>query len=132
MNGIPVKFQAYALKNVSGDATDYVKLRDIAYVLNGTGAQFEVGWGSGSISLSTGNSYTVSGGEMDAPFTGDQRYQGGTLKVTVNGQTVPLTAITLIDSKGGGHNYFKLRDLGQALGFDVGWSTETGVTIQTK
>lgn len=31
-----------------------------------------------------------------------------------------------------GNNYFKLRDLGDALGFDVGWTAEQGVFINTE
>ena len=30
-----------------------------------------------------------------------------------------------------GNNYFKLRDLGKALGFNVGWSKEAGVFIES-
>jgi hypothetical protein len=49
----------------------------------------------------------------------------------VNGEAVDMTAITLLDDAGGGYNYFKLRDLGKALGFNVGWSKEAGVFIES-
>ena len=132
VDGIPVKFQTYALKNANGDPTNYVKLRDVAYVLSGTGAQFAVGWNGSGISLTTGKAYTVAGGEMETPFSGDRTYRDGTSSVNIDGRSVPLTAITLTDSSGGAYNYFKHRDLGQALGFDVSWSGETGISIKTK
>lgn len=37
----------------------------------------------------------------------------------------------LLDANGDGTNYIKLRDLGAALGFNVGWSVERGVFIET-
>ena len=38
-----------------------------------------------------------------------------------------MTANTLLDDA----NYFKLRDLGAALGFNVGWSGSQGVFIES-
>lgn len=130
IDGIPVTFRAYALKNSAGNSTNYVRLRDVAYALRNTGARFEVGW-NGAVSIMRGDSYTAAGGEMGEVFSGDQRYQGGATNVTIDGQSAPLTAITLIDAHGGGHNYFKLRDLGQVLGFNVGWTSSRGVYIET-
>lgn len=43
-----------------------------------------------------------------------------TQTVKVDGQAVQLEAIQ-IEYNGGGYTYYKLRDLGQALGFNVGW-----------
>lgn len=130
IDGIPVTFRAYALKNSAGNSTNYVRLRDVAYALRNTGARFEVGW-NGAVSIMRGNTYTAAGGEMGEVFSGGQRYQGGATNVTIDGQSAPLTAITLIDAHGGGHNYFKLRDLGQVLGFNVGWTSTRGVYIET-
>lgn len=44
VDGEAVAFDAYALKDESGNDTNYLKLRDVAHVLNGTAAQFNVGW----------------------------------------------------------------------------------------
>ena len=44
VDGRSVEFQAYALKDANGYDTNYVKLRDVAVVLNGSAARFEVGW----------------------------------------------------------------------------------------
>ena len=45
--------------------------------------------------------------------------------------TLAMTAINLLDDNGGGYNYFKLRDLGIALGFNVSWTAERGVFVET-
>jgi len=114
-----VEFNAYALKDENGNMTNYVKLRDVASVLNGSAAQFQVGW-DGSISITTQQAYTANGSEMVQNFSGDQQYTVNTSPVKVNGQTADMEAITLTDSTGG-YTYFKLRDLGKALGFNVSW-----------
>ncbi len=133
VDGRAVEFQMYALRDAKGNSTNYVKLRDMAYVLNGTRAQFSVGYdnASGSISLTTGTAYQAAGGEMTTPYSGDRNYTGGDQVVKVNGSDTAMTAITLLDDQGGGYNYFKLRDLGAALGFNVGWSVERGVFVET-
>ena len=133
VDGKKVEFQMYALTDASGNGTNYVKLRDMAYVLNGTKAQFSVGYdnASKSISVATGRSYQAGGTEMKTPFSGDRTYTGGTQTVQVDGKAVSMEAITLVDDNGGGYNYFKLRDLGAALGFNVGWSKTQGVLIES-
>lgn len=130
VDGRPVQFQMYALKDANGNLTNYIKLRDMAYILNDTQAQFAVGY-DGTISLTTGQPYAVGGTEMTTPFSGNRGYRGGAQGVKVNGTTVNMTAITLTDANGGDYNYFKLRDLGKALGFNVGYSNASGVFIET-
>ena len=52
-----------------------------------------------------------------------------TATVTVDGRPHDLSAIVLTDDDGAEYTYYKLRDLGQALGFGVSWSAGTGVTV---
>ncbi len=129
VDGKSVEFYAYALKDVNGNDTNYVKLRDVAQILNGSAAQFEVGW-DGSISITTRSAYTSNGSELIQNFAGNQPYTVNTSPVKVNGAAVALEAITLTDATGG-YTYFKLRDLGSALGFNVGYANGTGIFIQT-
>ena len=133
VDGKAVEFQMYALVDENGNGTNYIKLRDMAQVLNGTEAQFSVGYdnASKSISVATGEAYTSTGSEMTTPFSGDRTYTGGSQSIQVDGEATEMTAITLLDDAGGGYNYFKLRDLGKALGFNVGWSKEAGVFIES-
>ncbi len=130
VDGTSVVFQAYALKDANGNDTNYVKLRDVAQVLNGTAAQFEVGW-NGAVNIETGKSYTSTGAEMSTPFTGDRAYSPATAPTSINGQAAALEAIVLLDDDGGAYTYYKLRDLGAALGFTVDWSVEKGIFIET-
>ena len=129
IDGKAVEFAAYALVDENNNLTNYVKLRDIAVAINGTDAQFEVGF-DGSIILTTKTAYSGAA-DTATPFSGDHAYKGGTQTVKVDGKDVAMTAITLYDENGGGYNYFKLRDLGAALGFNVGWSKEQGVFIES-
>lgn len=130
VDGKKVEFQMYALKDAAGNPTNYVKLRDVAHVLNGTKAQFSVGY-DGSISVTTGQPYADAGGEMTTPYFGDRAYRAGSGAVKVNGQSASLESIILTDDAGGDYTYFKLRDLGSALGFKVDWDAERGVIVET-
>ena len=131
VDGKKVEFQMYALKDAAGNPTNYVKLRDVAHVLNGTRAQFSVGY-DGSISVVTGEAYADAGGEMTTPYSGDRAYRTGSGAVKVNGQSASLESIILTDDAGGDYTYFKLRDLGSALGFKVDWSADRGVIVETE
>ncbi|MBQ3496701.1 MAG: leucine-rich repeat protein [Oscillospiraceae bacterium] len=130
IDGKAVELQAYALKDASGNPTNYVKLRDVAHALNGTAAQFEVTW-DGSVGIVTGSSYTPNGSEMHTPFSGDRAYTVPSSATKVDGAAQALAAITLTDDNGGGYTYYQLRDLGRALGFNVGWSAARGIFIET-
>ena len=130
VDGSTVTFQAYALKDANGNDTNYVKLRDVAQVLNGTAVQFEVGW-NGAVNIETGKSYTSNGSEMKTPFSGNRAYSPATAPTNINGAPAALEAIVLLDDSGGAYTYYKLRDLGTALGFRVDWSAEKGIFIET-
>lgn len=114
------------------NGSNYFKLRDIAYVLNGTEKQFAVGWDNASktISLTTNQPYA---GEAPTFFP-DYYYFGigPTAKLTdspilLNGAQKELYAYNIT-----GNNFFKLRDLGQTFDFYVGWDSATqSVTIDT-
>ena len=124
VNGEQVAFDAY---NIGGN--NYFKLRDLAFVLNGTAKQFEVGWDSASktITLTSGRRYTAVGGEMSAKGSGSQSAVPTGSKLLVDGREVSFTAYNI-----GGNNYFKLRDIGQLFDFGVGWDGATRtVTIDT-
>ena len=122
----------YAILDANGNGTNYIKLRDMAHILNGTKAQFSVGYSNQTgITATSGQPYQDTGSEMKTPFSGDRSYSGGGLKVQVNGKSVEMTAISLLDDQGNGYTYFKLRDLGKALGFNVGFSREQGVYIES-
>lgn len=127
-----VPLTAYALKDpTTGYETNYVRVRDIAFWLNDTTAAFDVSW-DGAVNLLPGQNYNMNGTELITPFWGTQQYQFSTAATKVNGTVKQMQAILLKDAHGNGYTYYKLRDLGAALGFHVDWSAEKGVYIETK
>ena len=130
VDGRDVTFQTYALPGANGGETNYVRLRDIASVLNGTNAQFAVDW-DGSVVITPGTAYSANGTEMKTSFSGDRRYQKADAATSIYGSAIPFTAILLTDDQGGGYTYYKLRDLGKVLNFNVGWSNSRGIYIES-
>lgn len=129
VDGKDIEFQCYVLRDENGNDINYIKLRDIASVFIGTSVEFEVGW-NGAVNIETKKSYTPNGSEMSTPFS-DSRIYESAAPTNINGVQADLEAIILRDYKGGSYTYYKLRDLGQALGFNVGWSASKGVFIET-
>ncbi len=129
VDGELVFFRCFALKDANGNLTNYIRVRDLAYILNGTPAQFEVGY-QDIVNLTPGQAYTPTGTEMRSPNGGDQPYTKPQNQTNVGGTLVDLDAILLTDVVGG-YTYYQLRDLGQALDFNVGWSADKGVFIET-
>lgn len=113
INGSPASFDAYSI-----NGNNYFKLRDLAYILNGTNKQFEVTWDNDikAINLLPGESYTPVGGEMAAGSKNSTTAYISNATVFIDGVRVELTAYTI-----SGNNYFKLRDLGKAFDFGVTW-----------
>ena len=106
-----------------------MRLRDLAALLNGTDAEFDVIWSAEKgICIVSANAYEhPNGTEGKIPFTGNQPYKVYLADTDVDGEKVPLTAFQ-ITWDGGGHTYYQLRDLGRALNFNVGWSGTRGYT----
>ncbi len=130
VDGRAVEFQCYALKDAAGNDTNFIKLRDLAQILNGTGARFEVTW-DGAVNIRPGRPYTPNGSELSTPYSGNRAYEAAFAETRVNGRAVALGAILLKDDGGNGYTYYKLRDLARALGFNVGWSDDQGVYVET-
>ncbi len=109
------------------DGSNYFKLRDIAYVLNGTGSQFSVGWDSGTktVSVVTGEEYMPDGSELVIGGDKSETAVESSQTIQINGEVrSDLTVYNI-----GGSNFFKLRDLGDALGFEVDYDQETNSAI---
>ncbi len=104
--------------NIGG--SNYFKLRDLAYVLDGTGSQFDVGYDSARkmITVTTGQRYSSPNGTelvTGKDNSASARISSQTLMIDgrVRGD---LTVYNI-----GGSNFFKLRELGEALGFAVNY-----------
>ena len=118
VDGLEKSFEAYAI-----NGNNYFKLRDIAMVLNGTKKQFEVGYSKekNAIYMTSQTPYTPVGGEMTLSGATDNRQGIPTAsKLYIDGKEISFTAYSI-----GGNNYFKLRDIGKAFDFGVGWDNVT-------
>jgi len=117
VDGVSVSFDAY---NIAG--SNYLKLRDLAYVLNGTAKQFAVSWDAAAsiISIDIDQPYIPVGGEMSAKGIDIKQARPSDIYFSVDSHPLLMIAYNIDDN-----NYFKLRDLGQALDFSVDWHEET-------
>lgn len=132
LNGEGVSVDAYTLKTDNGGEVTYVKLRDVAALLNGTSAQFDVDWRNHTIYVETNTPYIHQAGTELQPIQGtDGSYRWNQAPILFDGKTAPLEGIVITDGNGGGHTFFKLRDLADAIGFTVNWSAERGIYIET-
>ena len=104
------------------EGANYFKLRDLAMLLNGSAKQFAVYYDetSGSVSITSGKPYAAIGGELSGAAAESCGAAVSNDAVLIDGDPVTLT-VYKID----GANYFKLRDLGRALDFHVGYDHET-------
>lgn len=120
LDGNYLSIQSYVL-----DGSNYVKLRDVALLLNGTKAQFEVTWSAqNGIGIAKGKAYTAVGGELQSKGEGNKPYTAGKANLSIDGTAQSLAVCTVEDN-----NYFKLRDLAQIINVQVGWDNETKTVI---
>lgn len=123
VNGQAVNPQAYNI-----DGYNYFKLRDLAYLLNGTTMSFNVTWDSAknAVNLISGQAYTVVGGEMTVASTTSLRVQESTSKVLLDGSGVSIKGYNI-----NGNNYYKIADVSSAIGFTAAYESTTK-TVQIK
>ena len=114
INGSEVSARAYNI-----DGNNYFKLRDMAYLLNGSTSQFSVNYDASKnrVSLTTGSRYVAVGGELATLTPNPEKVVESPQTITLNGTPVSMMKAYNIN----GNNFFKLRDLGSALGFEVGY-----------
>ena len=125
VNGKTVDCEKYNI-----DGSNYFKLRDLAYLLNGTDGQFDIGWDGekGVGSITTNHAYTApSGTELMVGV--DQSASAVQSAQTIMIDGVVRTDLTVFNI--GGSNFFKLREMGDALGFSVGYDADTNTATVT-
>ena len=112
--------------NING--ANYFKLRDMAMLMNGTGSRFSVEFDGArnTVVIETGKAYTAIGGELAAGRDNSASTVVSPQSVEINGEKVELAAYNI-----GGANFFKLRDLGAALNFDVDYDEATATMLVT-
>ena len=121
VNGETVDPEAY---NING--MNYFKLRAIAYLLDNTTSQFSVDYDfdTRAISIVTGAPYEELGTEMQKGPDMSAKCVYSTIEVYVNGCAMNLTSYNI-----GGSTYFQLAELGNVLGFNVGYDAQTRTVL---
>lgn len=100
-DGTEVEFRCYAVKDAKGNESNYVRIRDLAMFLDGTKAQFNVGWDGSKISIIPNTAYELMGSEGNMPYSGDQHYKSvSDTPVNFNGNAVKLTSFQITDGTG--------------------------------
>lgn len=124
VNGKSVAVNAYTI-----GGNNYIKLRDLAAMVNNTSKNFEVTWdgSKNAINLVSNKAYTSVGGEMAMGDGAAKTAIRTDSKIFVDGGEVSMTVYTI-----DGSNYFKLRDVMQIFDIGVGWDSATSTaTINT-
>jgi hypothetical protein len=120
--------QAAEVYNIDG--FNFFMLRDMAALLNGTKAQFSVGYDeeTRTVVIVTGEGYDEA--QPDDPAAGtdksDTAVRSGQ-RIQVDGAEIDDMTVYNI----GGNNFFKLQELGEKLGFGVAYDAETRTMLVT-
>lgn len=115
---------AYVINN-----TNYLQLRAIAAMLNGTAAQFDVSWDGQYAVIEPGKPYSSTVTQTKLQKTTDVRKSD--TKFKMNGRVFTFSDARLID---GGTNYLQLREFAQTLSgtasqFNVYWDSAAGQAV---
>lgn len=114
LNGTPVSFSVYNIND-----NNYFKLRDLAMALTDTDCNFEVEWVElkNAINLRSHEKYTPVGGELSESVVAESATAiPTTSKISLDNEIVNVKGYNINDN-----NFFKLRDIGTALNFYVGF-----------
>lgn len=109
------------------DGSNYFKLRDLAQLLSKTDSRFSISFDeqSNAVAVVSGKEYTPVGGELARGQDQSKTAVVSKQSVLIDGKVADGLSIYNI----GGNNYFKLRDLGDALGFTVDYDADSNTAI---
>lgn len=119
IDGIEKEFDAFLIYD-----NNYFKLRDLAYVFNGTDGQFNIGWDNNlnAIHIITQQEYEPVGTEMSLADGLTKDFEKSYVNVYVDGVKTDFMMYNI-----GGNTYFKLRDLCSVVDVQVGF--ENGMIL---
>ncbi len=121
LDGQNVMVGSYIVEN-----SNYLKLRDVAAIMNGKKSQFSVSYDNAKrlISIDLAKAYEKIDGDL-AEITMDKaKAKLEVKKILVNGEEKEIKT-ALINN----NNYLKLRDLGKLAGFGVGYDAKDKIII---
>ncbi len=126
INSIVIDGQNFNLNAYNINGYNYFKLRDISYIMNYSNKPFSVKWNNDENSINI-----ISGYDSTSVKPNSEEYKIGntdavrtTSAIYVNGQNVVFESYNIE-----GYTFFKLRDLGEALGFQVDWDNDQNQII---
>ena len=113
VNGEETSVKGYNVNN-----TNYFKIRDIAMILRSTSAKFNIEYLSddNAIDIVPGADYVSNGTELVDDAAGAIEAVENDMPIYVNGRSTAITAYNI-----NGSAYFKIRDIADAVGFEVQW-----------
>lgn len=116
--GIHLNDREVEISGVKHNGFNYYRLRDLAYILKDTRAQFEVGYDKEKkmIVIETKTEYT--GDKIDPAKLGES-LSVVDIPISIDKNLTHLEVVNV-----GGYNYFRLRDLGTLVGFEVNYNPE--------
>jgi hypothetical protein len=117
----------YACEKYNIDGSNYFKLRDLAYLLMGTPVEFAVSYdaAANAVVIAPGLPYEPNGTEL---VTGaDNSASAVPSPQSVWFLDAPVDTLSIYNI--GGSNFFRLRDLGDLLGFTVDYDAGTNTAI---
>ncbi len=125
VDGENFEFNSY---NING--YNYVKLRDIATILDNTSKEFEISWNANleAIFLTSDKNYTKVGGELDNSTASDKNAYKTNVSLFKDEDKVAFNTYNI-----DGNNYFMLRDIANLFDFALVWdSASSNILIDTK
>ena len=123
VDGEAVRCEKYRI-----DGYNYFKLRDLAALLSGTGSQFDVDYDAARnrVLVHTGRAYTHPDGKELSPAPDRSAAAHPTSQaLVIDGTEMADLSVWHI----GGYNFFRLRELGEALGFGVDYDEPTRTAL---
>lgn len=116
--GIHLNDREVEISGVKHNGFNYYRLRDLAYILKDTRAQFEVGYDREKkmIVIETKTEYT---GDKIDPAKLVENLSVVDIPISIDKNLTHLEVVNV-----GGYNYFRLRDLGTLVGFEVNYNPE--------
>ncbi len=121
INGKRIRLFGY---NINGN--NYYKIRDIAFLLDGTKSNFAVDWNEEArvIEINLKTPYTPIGNENKGSDTYERAVYLNPEKALLDGKTLELRAYKI-----DGSNYFTIREVADVVGFLVDWDEKAGRII---
>lgn len=125
LNGRSIQLSGYNINN-----SNYYKIRDVAYLLNGSEKQFDMIYDieKKAIIMQLGKSYLGRESNNEASLLGHINIEEKEMPLYIQDKQYQLSGYMINDN-----TYVKIRDIAMLLEIEIGWSNETKeLSIVTK